>query len=184
MSSNTWNQTLISAQVDGAALTAAAAATCLPAQAVFTLPANTLKIGDKLCVRASGRISCVVTTPGTARYDIRIGGAVIFDSQAMNLNVVAKTNVGWWLDVEFTVRAVGSSANGLGQGIWLSEAGILTAVPTTGPGPGGFTLPYNTAPVVGANFNSTVSNTVDLFFTQTVATGSMTLHEYELIYKN
>lgn len=184
MASNTWNQTLISAQTDGGALASAAAASALPAQAVFTLPANTLKIGDKLCVRASGRISCAVTTPGTARYDLRIGGNVIFDSQAMNLNIVAKTNVGWWLDVEYVVRAVGATANGLGQGIWLSEAAIATPLPTVGPGPGGFTLPYNTAPVVGANFNSTISNVVDLFFTQTVATGSMTLHSYELIYKN
>jgi hypothetical protein len=39
-------------------------------------------------------------------------------------------------------------------------------------------LPWNAAPAVGANFSSIVSQTVDLFFTQTVATGSLTLHQY------
>lgn len=182
MSSNTWNQTLVSAQVDGPALTAAAAASCLPAQAVYPFPGAIVKIGDKFQIKASGRISCAVTTPGTARWDFRIGGAIVFDSQAMNLNIVAKTNVGWWLDVEMTVRAVGATASLIGQGSWSSEAVIASPLPTVG-GAGEFILPYNTAPVVGATWNSAVSNTMDLFFTQTVATGSMTLHEYELIYR-
>jgi hypothetical protein len=37
-------------------------------------------------------------------------------------------------------------------------------------------LPYNTAPAVGTGFSSVVSQQMDLFFTQTVATGSITLH--------
>lgn len=183
MSSNSWNQTIITAQGDGTANTAGTAASCIPAAAIYPFPGGVFKIGDKLQVKASGRISCAVTTPGTARYDFRIGGNVVFDSQAMNLNIVAKTSVNWWLDIEMTVRAIGTAASIIGQGVWLSEAGIATAVPTTGPGPGGFTLPYNTAPVVGATFNSTTANNLDMFFTQTVGTGSMTLHQYELIYK-
>src|SRR5437867_3585931 len=109
MSNNSWWQTLISAQVDGTALTAAAAASCLPAAAKFTFPANLLKVGDQFRVTASGRISNVVTTPGTARFDVRFGSAVVFDGGAINLNVVAKTNVGWWLDVLLTVKSIGAS---------------------------------------------------------------------------
>jgi hypothetical protein len=39
-------------------------------------------------------------------------------------------------------------------------------------------LPWNAAPAVGGNFDATVSNLLDLFFTQTVATGSITLHQF------
>lgn len=183
MSSNSWNQTLITAQVDGSALTAAAAASALPASAKFTFPANLLKVGDKLQVKAGGRISCVVTTPGTARFDIRFGSSVVFDTGALNLNTTAKTTVPWWLDVEMTVRAIGSSTSAtvFGLGVFVSEAVVGAAANTAGSN-GILNVPVGT-PAVGAGFDSTVSNVIDLFFTQTVATGSMTLHNFELIYK-
>ncbi len=175
-----YRKVLITAQGDGTALTAAAAATCLPAQALRTLAANTFDtVGQVARVRASGRISCVVTTPGTARFDLRFGGTVIFDSLAINLNVVAKVSVHWVLDVWLTLRAVGAAANFLGQGTWTSEAVIGSPLPTVG-GSGTVLVPYNTAPVVGGNFASTAAQQVDLFFTQTVATGSLTLHQFEL----
>jgi hypothetical protein len=77
-----------------------------------------------------------------------------------------------------TCRSVGTgtSATLFGQGFWLSEAALNVAVPSTGPGPGGNTLPYNTAPVAGTGFDSTVANAFDFRFTQTVATGSFTMH--------
>lgn len=183
MSSNTWNQTLITSQVDGSALTAAAAASMLPPAAKFTFPSNLLKIGDKLQVKASGRISNVITTPGTARFDLRFGANVVFDTGAINLNIVAKTNVPWWLDIEMTVRSIGAStaATLFGMGIWTSEAGIAAAANAAG-GNAIFNVPVG-APAVGAGFDSTVANVIDSFFTQTVATGSLTCHQFELIYK-
>lgn len=188
MSLGYW-ETLASISGDGTALTAAARASLLQGaggkQGLYTLPANKLRIGDVLHLRASGRISCVVTTPGTARFDLSagVGGTAFFDTLAMPLNVVAKTNVAWVLDVEMIVRAVGNAANLFGLGYWLSEASINTAVPSTGPGPGGQTVPYNTAPVVGSNVDLTVANIIDFNFTQTVATGSITLHTYTLSLK-
>lgn len=177
-------ETIIAAQSDGAALTAAAAASCLPAAAKKTLPANFFTyVGQQLQIRASGRISCVVTTPGTARFDLRLGGTVVADSLAINLNVVAKVNVNWLLELLLTCRAIGPSANLMWQGTWASEAVIGSPLPTVG-GSGLVTLPYSSAPAVGANFDSTVSQVVDLFFTQTVASGSMTLHSYSLISPN
>jgi len=172
-------QVIAYSYTDGPTLTAAAAASCVPTYFPTTLPAGYWQIGRMWRLRMSGRISCVVTTPGTARWDVRLGGVVAFDTLAMPLNVVAKTNVPWILDVTMTCRAVGSgtSANLIGQGFWLSEASINTAVPATGPGPGGQTVPYNTAPAVGTGFNSQSALTLDIFFTQTVATGSMTVHQ-------
>ena|ERR1041384_4247179 len=182
MAIQSWQQTLITAQVDGAALTAAAAASCLPAAAKYTLPANYFDtIGKQLQIRASGRISSVITTPGTARFDVRLGGTVVFDGLAVLLDTVAAhTNVGWTLDVLLTCRAIGTAGNLMGQGIWTCED--ILGVPATAPkGVLSAMLPWNSAPAVGGNFDTTAQQQVDLFFTQTVATGSLTLHQYSLI---
>lgn len=176
-----WWELLAQANSDGTALTAAAAASALPTHAVWTMPPNFLEVGSQLRVRASGRISNVVTTPGTARYDVRLGAVVAFDGLALPLNIVAKTSVGWWLELLLTCRSIGSgtSATLMGQGFWTSESVIGSPLPSVGGG-GTIILPYNSAPAVGAGFDSTVSNAVNLYFTQTVATGSMTLHQYSL----
>jgi hypothetical protein len=184
MGVQTWSNPLVVALSDGPTLTAAAAASCLPTPAVYTLPNGFFyNTGKMLRIRAQGRISCAVTTPGTARFDIRLGASAIiaFDTGAMNLNVVAKTNVGWDLNLLLTARTIGSSTTAtiLGQGTWTSEAVVGSPLPTAG-GSGVFTLPYNTAPVVGAGFDSTSALKVDMFYTQTVATGSFTLHQYLL----
>lgn len=179
-------ETLVTAQSDGTALTAAAAASCIPAAAKFGLPANFFKyIGQQLIVKASGRISCAVTTPGTARFDVRFGagGTVVADSLAMNLNIVAKVNVNWHLYCELTCRGIGTAATLHQAWTFASEAGIGAPLPTVG-GSAVFTMPYNSPPVVGASFDSTAIQIVDLFFTQTVATGSLQLHQYQLISPN
>lgn len=177
-------ETLITAQVDGTANTTGAAASCIPPQAKFPLPGAFFDfVGRKMQIKASGRVSSVITTPGTMRFDVRFGGTVVFDGLAVLLDTAAAhTNVAWFLDIELTCRIVGSVAQMFGQGTLGSEA-----VKGFGTAPLGFVvaaLPWNTAPALGAAFDSTVSQTVDLFFTQTVATGSMTLHEYELVSKN
>lgn len=180
MSLQSFQETLVTAQSDGAALTAAAAASLLPSHALFTLPSNFFQsVGKALRIRASGRISCVVTTPGTARFSVRFGATTVFDGLAQPLNTVAKTNVPWDLDLLLTCRAIGSSANLMGQGKWTSEAVVGSPLPSAG-GSGVHVLPYNAAPAVGSNFDSGASQLVDLYFTQTVATGSITLHQYIL----
>lgn len=176
-------ETLTSLNADGTALTAAARASltqgATATSARYTMPPNSLRIGDILKILASGRISCAVTTPGTSRFDLSFAGVANFDTLAMNLNIVAKTNVGWFLEVLGTVRAIGTTANIFWQGKWDSEATIASPLPTVG-GSGGFLVPYNTPPVIGPNFDSTISQLVDFQFTQTVATGSVTLHQYLL----
>lgn len=188
MGDTTWLEPLISAQTDGPTITAATATSCLPTHARYTLPAGFFKtVGKQIAIEAGGRISCVVTTPGTARFDIRFtsagGGTItVFDGLAVPLNVVAKTNVAWYLKIMLTCRAVGggTSANLFQWGEWVSQASI-GAPGDTVAGAGTFQLPYNTAPAVGNGFDSTAAQLVDMFFTQTVATGSMTLHWYRLL---
>jgi len=185
MSLNKWQETLVNSQVDGSALTAAAATSAIPAAAKFTLPTNYFDtIGKKLRIRATGRISSLITTPGTARFDVRFGATVVFDGLAVLLDTVAgHTNVGWILDIELTCRAIGATGNLMGQGLWTCED--ILGVPATAPkGVLSAILPWNSAPAVGNNFDTTATQQIDLFFTQTVATGSMTVHQYEVIAPN
>lgn len=175
-----FSETLVVGQGDGPTLTAAAAASCIPTNAVITLPNNFFYIGRALRVRASGRISSVITTPGTARFDVRIGGVIAFDSLAILLDTVAgHTTVGWDLDLLLTCRAVGNgtSTNLIGQGRWTCED--ILGTPATAPkGALSAVLPWNSAPAVGTGFNNVAANTLDLFFTQTAATGSLIVHQY------
>jgi hypothetical protein len=167
MTMNTWQATLMSHRGDGTALTAAAAASLLQGatatRAKYTFPADFWSVNTKIKIKATGRISC---------------GTVVWDSLAINLNIVAKTNVHWALEADLFVQAEGDSTTTTlfpGQCIWTSEALIGSPLPTVG-GSGSVLLPYNTAPVVGAGFNGKTSQQFDLFFTQTVATGSIALH--------
>jgi len=182
MGSQFWGNPIARATSDGPTLAAAAAASALPTPAKVTLPNSFFDVpGKQLRITAAGRITCAVTTPGTARWDVRLGASAIiaFDSQAIPLNIVAKVNVGWWLEILLTCRSVGSgtTATLLGQGVFTSEATVGAPTAATSA-PGSFVLPYNAAPVAGAGFDSTSALALDLFFTQTVATGSMTLHQY------
>jgi hypothetical protein len=182
MSLNTWQETLLAHRGDGTALTAAARASLLQGstatRAKYTFPANFFEVNRAIKIQASGRISCVVTTPGTARFDFTLGGTNVWDSLAINLNIVAKTNVHWTLDTTLFCQAAGDGTTATlfpGTCLFESEAVIASPLPTVG-GSGAVLLPYNTAPAVGGGFNSTISNAFDFNFTQTVATGSITLH--------
>jgi hypothetical protein len=184
MSRQTWVETLITAEVDGPTLTAAAAATCLPAAAKYTFPAASFDVGKALRITASGRVSTVITTPGTLRLDVRLGGTVVFDGLAITPDPnAAYVTVGWYLDLLLTCRAIGTTANFWGQGKFTSTD--IAGQPATPP-KGALTaiLPFNSVPAVGGNFDSTVAQQLDLFFTQTVATGSFTLHQFALEFLN
>lgn len=187
MALSSWRETLLSHRGDGTALTAAARASLMQGstatRAKYTFPPNFFEPNKAIRIAASGRISCVVTTPGTARFDISFGGSVIvFDSLAINLNIVAKTNVHWALDLILICQASGASTTATlfpSTCYFESEAVVGSPLPTAG-GSGGVLLPYNTAPAVGTGFDSTISQSCELFFTQTVATGSAQLHTYFL----
>jgi hypothetical protein len=173
-------QVISSAYTDGATLTAAAAASCIPTYCITTIPAGYWQVGRIWRVTASGRVSCVISTPGTFRLDLRIAAVVAFDTLAIPLNVVAQTTVPWYMDVLLTCRTVGTgtSATLFPQGFVDSTAFLNTPLVGSGPWSGIIPVPYNAAPVAGTGFDSTIPNTLNFFFTQTAATGSFTLHNY------
>ncbi len=178
-----WVQPLVAiCDTDGPALTAAAAASCLPAKARFAVQNGYWQQNKMWKIHATGRISSVITTPGTARFDIRMGSTVVFDSLAILLDTVAAhVTVGWVLDIDLGCRTTGAgtAATLFGQGTWTCED-ILGVAATAPKAVGSAMLPWNAAPAVGGGFDSTVANAFDMFFTQTVATGSMTLHTIEV----
>lgn len=174
---------MVIGKTDGPTLVAAAAASCIPVANRLILPNNYWREEKAWLCFLSGRISNVVTTPGTGRWDFRTGpsGTIIaFDTGAIGLNVVAKTTVPWSLMVRLTCRAVGTGTltTLFGLGEFKSEALVGAPLPTVG-GNGLLNVPVG-APTIGTGFDNTAANAVDWFFTQTVATGSMTLHQYEI----
>lgn len=174
---------LVIGTTDGPTLAAAAAASCIPVTSRLILPNNYWTIGKQWKAKIAGRISCAVTTPGAARFDLRTGptGTIIaHDSGALNLNVVAKATVPFVYEMDIVCRSVG---NGAGTtlftfGKFISEAVVGAPLPSAG-GNGILLAPVGT-PVIGTGFDNTAANAVDFFFTQTVATGSMTVHQYEI----
>jgi hypothetical protein len=177
MSLQTWSETLISAQVDGTAVTGTTAATLLPGAAKFTIPANFFSIGKVLRINATGRISNIVTTPGTLTLDVRFGSTVVFNGGAFSLNTTAKTNVSWRLIALLTCRAIGvtSAANLFGQGDFTSESVVGSAAGVAND----VMLPAS-APAVGTGFDSTLAQIVDMFATFSLTGNSIQAHQYTL----
>lgn len=174
-------QNIVCGATDGPTLTAAARASCIPTANRVVLPNNFFYIGRALRVRASGRISNAVTTPGTARLDICLGSAgttIVFDTLALNLNVVAKTTVPWQFEAVLVCRAVGAgtATTFFPRAFFASEAVVGSPLPSAG-GNGFLNVPVGT-PAVGAGMDNTAASALDMFFTQTVATGSFTCHTY------
>lgn len=179
MSLQRWSELLINGVTDGPTLTAASRLSCIPTAERKVLPV-TFAIGKSLRVELAGRVSCAVTTPGTFRLDICLGAAgttIIFDSGALNLNIVAKTTVPWFFSVDLECRAVGTGTSTTffpHGGRFKSEAVVGSPLPAAG-GNGELLVPVGT-PAVGAGTDSTAVHILDVFHTQTVATGSMTVH--------
>lgn len=184
MTQQSYVQAPITAQGDGTALTASTTATSLLAsQAKITLPPNFISyIGQAFRVRAAGRVSNIVTTPGTLTLDIRFGVAgavVVANGGAMQLNAVAKTNVPWFLDWLLTARAIGSAANFMHQGTWVSESVVGSGLPSA-TGAGMAMLP-NATPAVGTNFDSTAAQIVDLYGTWSLNNAnSVQVHQFSI----
>jgi hypothetical protein len=191
MSLQTWQETHINTPVDGVAVTNTVTATSLlggtgtgASQAKLTLPTNFFYVGRMIRIFAAGRMSTLVTTPGTLTLDIRLGAVIAANGGAMVLSTTAKTNVAWWLDWILTCRAIGSgtTSNLMHQGMFSSEAAGATTV----AGEAKSIMMPQSAPAVGTGFDATAAQTVDLFATWSVANAanSILLHQYKFVSLN
>jgi hypothetical protein len=183
MASLGFRERLLEVAEDGAALSASTTQTSLlpSSRKVAALPLGYFdRIGKVLTFAASGRISTVVTTPGTLTLTFRLGSVDVFSSGAMTLNTTAQTNVNWTFEGELICRAIGSgtSTTLFPKGCrFMSHAVIGSPAPTAGGG-GVHMLPYNAAPAVGSGFDNGASQLVDFMGTWSVNSGSnsITLH--------
>lgn len=171
---------LVAAATSGAALAnSAAAASLLPAAAVKTLqPSWWQYVPQEMSIEAAGRISNIVTTPGTLTFALKLGATVVAQSQAIALNTTAKTNVTWRLRWDLTLQSVGAAANLLHTGDWKSESVAGSAVGIASQ----VCIPAS-APAVGANFDSTAALALDLTAQWSVADpgNSIQLQQFRLL---
>lgn len=186
MSAQTWQETLVWAVSDGTALTASTTATSiLPLHAKWTAPANFFSfVGKTLRITAKGRMSNIVTTPGTLTLDVRAGPTtVLFNGGAMQLNAVAKTNVSWWFEAELVLRTLGNgtASNFMGIGQFQSEALVGAGTGAAGSTTNGSLILPATSPVVGSNFDASTANVIDLFGTFSLNNAnSIQVHTFKL----
>jgi len=174
MSSYGFRERILEVIEDGSALSNTVAQTSLlPAsakEAAFGI--GHFRRGKVIAFQFSGRISTLVTTPGTLALALRIGTVDVFTSGLMTLNAVAQSNVHWRLAGELICRAAGSSTTLFPKGCqFRSHAVIGSPAPAAG-GAGTHMLPYNAAPAVGAGFDFTADQKVDLLATWSVANAS------------
>lgn len=181
MGSQTWVETLITAQGDGTAVAnSTTEATLLPTHARITLPSNYFDHpGQSLELWALGRASTVVTTPGTLTLRLKLGSNSIINTGAITLTTTAQTNDTWAIRALATVRSVGSgtSANAMFGGQFTS--GILNNSTTA---PADWLFP-TTAPAVGSGFDSTVANQIDFTAQWSVASASNSIQLHAFILK-
>jgi hypothetical protein len=182
-----YQQTLWTMDADGPALSNSTSATSLIGTTIpkLTLPTNFFdKIGQKIRLKAHGRISTVVASPGTLTLDIRFGAVIVATGGTMVLSTTAKTNVSWNLEWDLTIRAKGQSttANLMHQGEWTSEAAGATTV----AGEAKTIMLPQSAPAVGTGFDSSATQSVDLFGTWSSASSSNSIlvHQCEIVSLN
>ena len=157
---------LSSAYADGAALTASITATSiLHGSGKAALPAGALQLGSTIKATLRGRVSNIITTPGTLTFDMRFGSVIISALGALNLNVAANTNASFELELIAVIRALGTgtAANAMVTARCTSRALVGAALVASG-GDQVIILP-DTAPAVGTGFDSTLAQAIDVFAT-------------------
>lgn len=154
-----------------------AATSLLTAQGKFVLRAGWLAIGKKIKIKAAGSISWQ-TTAVSGIPDIRFGATTVFGGGAVPANSAVGTTAAaqksWKMEVEMYCRAIGAAANFISLG-YLSSMFVLGSGASLTSGNMTCDLPFNAPPAPGAVFDSTVAQTIDLFWTWGAANADNTI---------
>lgn len=161
-----FQQCLVSEKAAGTLLnTYTTAKSVINATELYTLPAGILQAGSKLRVKVRGGISNIVTTPGTITFQVMMGTIVAYTSGAVQLNATAHTTLPFSLDIDLSVRTIGSGTGAaiMGMGalsgrMFTDTAAQVDSVNTEGA----FQVPA-TAPANGTGFDSTIANILDFW---------------------
>lgn len=138
---------------------------------VITLPANFFQIGARLEIDIDAGVSNRVTGPDTFTVQVMVGTVIAFTSGAINLTTTAHTTLPCHGRIILTCRSVGNGtlATLMGTSYWNGQmVSQLASQADNLAGTGNTTAPL-TAPAVGAGFDSTIPNTLDLWVAQSVS---------------
>ena len=114
----------------------------------LTVPANGFSIGDSFTAFFDGRISCV----GSATLHIRVktlAGVLLADTGIIAMD--AATNHNWKLDLQFTIRTLGTT--GVAS---ISSGGLFGYIKNSGNNYEGYVL----SNINNTTFNTTINNTL------------------------
>lgn len=164
---------------DGTAVAASAAETSLLTAAAATgkwaMPGGFFMFpGQKLRLRAHGRISTPGATQGNMTFKAKIGAVAIATSPTL-VSLASQVNISWWIDLMLALRAVGDGT----LSNFMPQGNILTALVSA-------TNLNNfwqaTAPAVGTGFDGSTGAAFDFTATWSNATAgnSIQLHDYTL----
>lgn len=175
MSMQTWEETLYAIIADGTAVTAAAETIMVPN---FTLPANYLVPGRTMRYTLFFRVSTVITTPGTITQRLRYGGVagtVLAASGAYAADsTAASTNLTGYTEYWFTTRSAGATGTVMCVGrTFLNDVDDASAATIVA------NLAMHVIPVSApatATVDTTAASALSPTWTQTAATGTMTVH--------
>lgn len=176
-------QTLSSQQAAGTLFnTFTTAKSVLNATELYTFPANTLRVGSKLRIRAMFGLSNIVTTPGTVVWQVMMGSVVAWTSGNVQMSTTANTLAPVELEINLRLDSAGSGTAakfmGVGKVIGINPqlgAGAANGAVTDSA----ITLP-TTAPAVGTGWDSTVAETLDFWtgFSISNAGNGIQLYDY------
>jgi len=139
----------------------------LNGQAKYTIPAQFWKyIGNTWTIRASGIMSTAGSSPGTFNFTVVLGAINVYSGGASPTLATSASSAPWHLQLDLTVRTVGSStaATVAGGGLFCSTALSATTPIQILASPGGLT-----------GFDTTVASLLDLQGTWSVASSSNTI---------
>lgn len=156
------------AQAQGPNLTASLVRTSImPTSAKQTIPTQFFdRPGKRIKLLVNGRLSNIVTTPGTLTLDLTFAAVQVWNSGAIQLSALAHTTLPFWLEIIMTCRSIGAgtAAAVMAAGKMCSQA-IVPAIGVSDAGQHNELLVPNVAPVVSTGFDSTILNAIDLFAT-------------------
>ena len=175
-SMQSWVETLYVTIADGTAVTAASKTILVPD---YTIPATYMYPGRLLKYMLWGRMSTVITTPGTWTHTLNWGGSggvVMTTTTALAPDpTAASTNIAWYVEYWSVCRAIGVSGTAFTMGRqWHNDIDDGAAAIAN------LTAALNTHVFADAaavaTIDTSVAKAISPCITPNVATGSMTCH--------
>lgn len=179
MASQSWGQLIASIPKAGTLYSAYTTAKSMLTSATVTeasaaakiLPSGFFQRKGMLEIDFTAGISNRVTGPDTFTIQVMVGAAIAFTTGAINLTTTAHTTIPCVGKILLTCDIEGSGTTAVlrGQAILWGQMIAMAASLADGAANTGWAMCPNTAPAVGAGFDSTIANTLDFFVAQSVS---------------